>query len=178
MDEINEASMFGVSADTTPDLSKRNQMAVVCRYVNTDGDPKERLLSIKSIVSKKGADTADEIITTLNTHTLDTDELCFKSYDFTNSIPRRHNGAQKKLQEKLQKNVPYMPCQGHRSNTIIEHSCNYSVIIQEMFNTLKSLYVFFTSSTKRYCKYKKHIYTEISMFIAVSRLAQVLLYLI
>ena len=71
--------MFGVSADTTPDLSKRDQMAVVCRYVNTDGDPKERLLSIKSTVSKKGADTA-EIITTLNSHTLDTDELCLQSF--------------------------------------------------------------------------------------------------
>ena len=154
VDEIKEATMFGVSADTTPDLSKRDQMAVVCRYVNTDGDPKERLLSIKSTVSKKGDDTADEIITTLNSHTLDTDELCFQSYDFTNSMSGRYNGAQKKLQEKLQKNVPYVPCQGHRSNTVVEHSCNSSVIIQEMFNTLESLYVFFTSSTKRYCKYK------------------------
>ena len=71
-DEIKEANMFGVSADTTPDLSKQDQMAVVCRYVNTDGNPKETLLSIKSIVSKKGADTADEIITTLNNHTLGT----------------------------------------------------------------------------------------------------------
>ena len=86
VDEIKEANMFGVSADTTPDLSKQDQMAVVCRYVNTDGNPKERLLSIKSTVSKKGADTADEIITTLNNNTLDTDELCFQSYDFTNSM--------------------------------------------------------------------------------------------
>ena len=69
VDEIKEANMFGVSADTTSDLSKRDQMAVVCRYVNADGDPKERLLSIKSTVSKKGNDTADEIITTLNSHT-------------------------------------------------------------------------------------------------------------
>ena len=147
--EIKEAHMFGVSADTTPDLSRRDQMAVVCRYVNAGGDAKERLLSMKSTASKKGDDTADEIISTLNSHTLDTDELCFQSYDFTNSMSGRYNGAQQKLKEKLNKNVPYVPCQGHRSNTVVEHSCDSSVIIRDMFNTLEDLYVFFTSSTKR-----------------------------
>ena len=68
VDEIKKASMFGLSAETAPDLFKRDQMAVVCRYVNADGDPKERLLSIKSTASKKGDDAADEIITTLNSH--------------------------------------------------------------------------------------------------------------
>ena len=68
VDEIKKASMFGFSAETAPNLSKRDQMAVVCRYVNADGDPKERLLSIKSTASKKGDDAADEIITTLNSH--------------------------------------------------------------------------------------------------------------
>ena len=148
VDEIKEATMFGVSADI-PDLSKRDQMAVVCRYVNTDGDPKERLLSIKCTVSKKGDDTADEIITTLSSHTLDTDELCFQSYDFTNSMSGRYNGAQKKLQEKSQKNVLYVPCQGHRSNTVVEHSCNTGVIIQEMFNTLERVYTCFSPVVRK-----------------------------
>ena len=44
VDEIKEASMFGVSADTTPDLSKRDQMTVVCRYENADGDPRKTSL--------------------------------------------------------------------------------------------------------------------------------------
>ena len=150
IEEIKEASMFGVSADTTPDLSKRDQMAIVCRYVNADGAPKERLLSMKSTTSKKGDDTADEIIATLNGHTVNTTELCFQSYDFTNSMSGRFNGAQQKLREKLNQRVPYVPCQGHRSNTVVEHSCNASMIIKDMFNTLEELYVFFTSSTKRF----------------------------
>ena len=107
VEEVKEENMFGVSADTTPDLSKRDQMAVVCRYVNPDSDTKERLLSMKSTASKKGDDTADEIITTLNSQ--NTDELCFQSYDFTNSMSGRYNGAQQKLREKLNKKVPYVP---------------------------------------------------------------------
>lgn len=147
--EIKDAKMFSVSADTTPDLSKKDQLAVVCRYVNADGDAKERLLSLKCTASKTGAGTADEIITTLNSQTLDTGELCFQSYDFTNSMSGQFNGAQQKLQEKLKKRIPYVPCQGHRTNTVVEHSCNASTIVKDMFNILEGLYVFFSSSTKR-----------------------------
>jgi hypothetical protein len=147
--EIKDAKMFGVSADTTPDLSRKDQLAVMCRYVNEDGDAKERLLCIKSTTSKTGAGTADEIITALNSHALNTNELCFQSYDFTASMSGQFNGAQQKLQEKLNQNIPYVPCQGHRTNTVVEHSCDASVIVKEMFNILESLYVFFSSSTKR-----------------------------
>ena len=147
--EKKDANMFSVSADTTPDLSRKDQLAVVCRYVNENGDANERLLCMKSTTSKTGAGTADEIITTLNSQTLDTNELCFQSYDFTTSMSGQFKGAQQKLQEKLNKNIPYVPCQGHRTNTVVEHSCDASVIVKEMFNILESLYVFFSSSTKR-----------------------------
>ena len=148
VNEIKVAKMFGVSADTTPDLSRKDQLAVVCRYVDEDGGAKERLLCLKSTTAKTGAGTANEIITTLNSQTLDTNELCFQSYDFTASMSGQFNGAQKKLQEKLNKKIPYVPCQGHRTNTVVEHSCNASVIVKEMLNILESLYVFFSSSTK------------------------------
>jgi hypothetical protein len=115
--EIKDAKMFGVYADTTPDLSRKDQLAMVCRYVNEDGDAKERLLYIKSTTSKMGAGTADEV-TTLNSHALNTNKLCFQSYDFTASMSGQFNGAQQKLQEKLNQNIPYVPCQGHRTNTV------------------------------------------------------------
>lgn len=45
--------------------------------------------------------------------------------------------------------IPYIPCQAHRLNTFVGHSCEASIIICEQFATLESLYVFFSSSTKR-----------------------------
>ena len=149
IDEIKEAGMFSVSADTTPDLSKRDQMSVICRYVNEEGQPMERLLSMHKTSSKKGIETATEIISTLQNNSLSTDELCFQSYDFTNSMSGRFKGTQKMLQEKLQREIPYIPCQGHRANTVVEHSCNSSTIIKDMLNILERIYVFFTGSTKR-----------------------------
>ena len=130
--EIKDTNMHSISADTTPDLSGKDQLAIVCRYVNEDGDANERLLCMKSTTSKTGAGTADEIITTLNSQTLDTNELCFRSYDFTTSMSGQFKRAEQKLQEKLNKNIPYVPCQGHRTNTVVEHSCDANVIVKEI----------------------------------------------
>ncbi len=148
--EVKEAGFFGVSADTTPDLSHKDQMATVCRYIDSCGDAKERLISMKSVCTKACDATAKEIIKVLQNSSLNTEELSFQSYDFTNSMSGCFNGAQKKLQEQLQKTVPDVPCQGYRSNTVIEHSVNASSIVSNMFTIMEEVYVFFTSSTKRF----------------------------
>ena len=67
------------------------------------------------------------------------------------------NGAQQKLSEIVGCDIPYIPCQAHHCNTVIEHSCNASVIVCEMFDILQALFVFFTSSTKRFQPLKEEI---------------------
>lgn len=60
------------------------------------------------------------------------------------------NGAQKKLSEIVGHLVPYLPCQAHRMNTFVEHACNSSPIIVDLFAVVQELHVFFSGSTKRY----------------------------
>ena len=69
--------------------------------------------------------------------------------DFTASMSGRLNGAQKVLQDMLKRPVPYIPCQGHRSDTFNEHCCKASTIITSMYTVLEDIYVFFSQSTKR-----------------------------
>ena len=54
------------------------------------------------------------------------------------------------ISELVGRKIPYIPCQAHRCNIVIEQSCNASVIVREMFEILQTLYVFFTSSMKRF----------------------------
>ena len=49
-----------------------------------------------------------------------------------------------------QRSIPYIPCQGQRSNTVNEHACEASPIVSELFETLQATYSFFSGSTKRY----------------------------
>ena len=149
IENIKDAGMYSVMADTTPDVSHKDRLAIACRYVDKKGQPRERLLSLTEAKLKTGEGGATEIVPSLTKHGMNLDELCFQSYDYTASMSGRFNGVQKKLQDKLGKSIPYIPCLGHRSNTVIEHSCKASPIIEELFNVLEGLFVFYTSSTKR-----------------------------
>ena len=60
--EIQHAGMFAAMAYTTPDVPHKDQLALACRYVDHEGQPRERLLSLTEAKVKTGKGTANEII--------------------------------------------------------------------------------------------------------------------
>ncbi|XP_028407525.1 uncharacterized protein LOC114530139 [Dendronephthya gigantea] len=137
-------------ADTTPDVSHKDQMSVVCRYVDHDGAVRERLLDLKEVRDKTGEGQATATIQSVDRNGLNNEYIAFQSYDFTNSMSGQYNGAQAVVSRLLGREVPYIPCQGHRSNTVNEHACKASPIVSELFDILQATYAFFSGSTKRY----------------------------
>ena len=99
--EINQAGMFSLMADTTPDVSHVDQLSVVARYVNAEGNPQERLVDIKVIHDKTG--DGQGIISSLNETCLDTADVVSQSYDYTSSMSGIYKGCQAKLKEYLGK---------------------------------------------------------------------------
>lgn len=51
-------------ADKTPDLSHKDILSVVVRFVNDEGKPEERLLEVCGIVDKTGQCMVNEILET------------------------------------------------------------------------------------------------------------------
>eukprot|EP00795_Rhopilema_esculentum_P017915 gene17915-biopygen715 len=79
--ELEEVSAFSVMADTTPDTSNKDQMAIVVRYV-VNAKPVERLLCLRILKDKSGEGHAAEILKALNECSVDPQKLVFQSYDF------------------------------------------------------------------------------------------------
>ena len=131
--EIREAGMFSVIADTTPDVSHVDQLSVVARYVDKEGGPQERLVDIKEIHDKTGEGHAQQILSSLNAKSVNTDSIVFHSYDYTSSMSGSFKGCQAKMKEHLERDVPYFPCLAHRFNTTVEHSCEASAAVCKMF---------------------------------------------
>lgn len=148
--QVRENGFYSVMADTTPDVSHKDMLSVVIRTVDGNGTPCERLLQIEEAQDKTGAGLAESIVNCLERHALDSANLAFQSYDFAASMSGEFNGAQQKVSQLVGHKVPYAPCQAHRTNTAVEHSCAASQVIADMFNILEELYVFFSSSTKRF----------------------------
>ena len=76
--------------------------------------------------------------------------VAFQSYDYASTMLRRHKGAQAMLSEKLGHEVPYIPCQGHRFNTVMEHSSAASSIVTRMFEIPELCMCFVSSRTQRH----------------------------
>ncbi|CAB4056340.1 unnamed protein product [Lepeophtheirus salmonis] len=74
INKMNAAGMLGISADTTPNPSRYDQMTVVARYVK-DMTPYKRFLSLKHGKSKTGEDTAKDIISVILKNQLDTNNI-------------------------------------------------------------------------------------------------------
>ena len=73
-EEVNESVMWRVIADTIPDVSHRDQLIVVARYVGPDsGEPTERLVGISGINDKTGDGQAQGIVASVDRKSLDKD---------------------------------------------------------------------------------------------------------
>jgi len=155
--EVQKANIFSVMADTTPDISNQDRLAICVRYVNNNGEATERLLEISEGIDKTGLGTAKQIVHILDKNGLSTDSIAFQSYDFASNMSGTQNGTQAQLSKIVGHKIPFVPCQAHRLNTFLEHSCEASSIISSMIDILENIYVFFSSSTKRYGLLNSHM---------------------
>ena len=140
--EINDADVFSIMADTTPDVSQKDQMSVICRYINVNGGVCEHVIDIKEVCEKTGEGQASAVIQSVDNKGLDNARIAFQSYDFTNSMSAQYNGMQAKVSHLLGREVPYILCQGHRSNTINEHACAASPLFQSYSTHYKQRMLF------------------------------------
>jgi len=66
-------------------------------------------------------------------NSLPVENIVFQSYDYASSMSGRINGTQQKLSELASHMIPFIPCQAHRLNTFLEHSCDASILICDFF---------------------------------------------
>jgi hypothetical protein len=136
-----------------------NFLHVVARYVDQEGHVRERLVDMREIEDKRGKVMLKETGEghAPNENSIGTANIVFQSYDYTSSMSGIFKGCQAKVKEHLGREVPYFPCLAHRVNTTVEHSCEASTAACHMFEILQEVFVFFTSSPKRYSVFREKV---------------------
>ena len=86
--EVSKSELFSVMADTTPDISNKDQLAVCIRYIGSNGKANERLLDVIESTTKTGYEIAKYIYDCLVRHKINTDNVAFQSYDFASNMSR------------------------------------------------------------------------------------------
>ena len=147
--EVNAAGACGIMADTTPDVSRKDQLAVAVRYVTADGKPTERLLQTKEVTDKTGEGLAAAILSSMDECKIDKEQLMFQTYDSASSMSGKYRGAKTKVSEILERDIIFVPCIAHGANLVVEHSSKASILISEMYDILECIYVFFNARITR-----------------------------
>lgn len=142
--EIEEAGLFALIVDESKDVSKKEQVSVVARYLHNDAALEEFL----HFTPADGLD-ADSLLKTikltLNKCNIDHNTCVAQCYDGAAVMSGCHNG----VAEKFRKDVPqalYIHCHAHRLNLVLVDCVKNIQPAAEFFESVQVLYKFFSGS--------------------------------
>ncbi|GBP47706.1 Zinc finger MYM-type protein 1 [Eumeta japonica] len=115
--EINFAKFVSVIADETPDISHREQMSVIFRYLTKTGI-EERFVGFFDVTLERGADQLSQSILEIIDQFNCKEKLVGQSYDGAAVM----SGAQGGVQTKIKLQCPmavFIPCYAHVLNLVL-----------------------------------------------------------
>ncbi|XP_031329369.1 zinc finger protein 862-like [Photinus pyralis] len=141
---INNADVkwFTLLEDGTKDRNNRENVAIGIRYVK-DGKVRESLLQI---ITKKKLDAntfTAETLEVLQKNNIDTKHLLSQCYDGASVMSGRVGGVAAKIQNKLQRTVPYVHCFNHRLHLVVVKTVSEITMLNHFFDQCILLHEFF-----------------------------------
>ncbi|CAI6345368.1 unnamed protein product [Macrosiphum euphorbiae] len=135
--------------DETKDLSKKEQMSFLIRFVDKESNICERSIGCYHMANSNAESLASEIIKILSINKLDIMNCIGQCYDGASVMSGQYSGVQERIRSKVPHAI-YVHCYAHRLNLClvqtlqnIPHLCNF-------FNTIQNLYKFLMNGQIRY----------------------------
>ncbi|XP_074562492.1 uncharacterized protein LOC141819003 [Curcuma longa] len=147
-DEIGD-SKFSIIVDETCDVAKREQMALVLRFVDGAGVLQERFFDVIHVKNTKAITLKDELCSVLRNHSLDIKNLRGQGYDGSSNMKGELNG----LQALFLRECPYayyVHCYAHRLQLALVAVSNDVVPVCQFFQKLLFIVNIVDSSAKRH----------------------------
>lgn len=147
--EVKDALYFSLIVDSTPDISHIDQLTLILRFVQKNGDIKERFYGFIPIESHSAEYMEKIILERLRELSIDIKKCRGQSYDNAANMSGKYNGLQSRIKVHS-KTAIYIPCANHSLNLVgncAAESCSGAV---SYFNFVQNIYVYFSSSTRRW----------------------------
>ncbi|KAK9526374.1 hypothetical protein VZT92_015078 [Zoarces viviparus] len=119
--EVGE-SFYTIKVGGTRDPTGRENISIVVRFINELYEPTERLLTIATADQGDAATLTDTIVEELSKAGLSPRRIISQVYDGASLMAGKHGGVQKRLQEKLQRDIPYVHCFNHQLHLVVSHA--------------------------------------------------------
>ncbi|KAL4084944.1 hypothetical protein QTP88_027810 [Uroleucon formosanum] len=149
VNEVTVAKYFSLIVDSTPDITKFDQLTIAIRYVNLDGTAVERFLCFIPSVGHKSKEMEVAILTKLTELNININYCRGQSYDNARNMSGMYNGLQVRIKEKS-KNAIFSPCSAHSLNLVGCHAADVTKEGYNFYSLAQNIYVFFAASTWRW----------------------------
>lgn len=149
--EIKEAKYYGITVDSTPDVSHTDQLSIVIRYVSKTGDIYERFLMFVEIEKHDAKYLFDTLMSILENQGIDPKFCRCQSYDNAANMSGVYSGVQARFKE-INNIATWIPCGAHSLNLVGTAAAESCLEAVSFFGIVQSLYTFFAASPQRWSK--------------------------
>ncbi|XP_069582652.1 zinc finger MYM-type protein 1-like [Ranitomeya imitator] len=152
VEQVKIAKYFSMIFDSTPDISHKDQMCQVLRYVMINGKEVKVVESFVDFIEIKGK-TSESISTVilqqLEKYGIDIQNCRGQAYDNAAVMAGQHTGVQRRIKE-INKKAEFVACTNHSLNLAGVHAASVALSSVTFFGTVERLFTFFSSSTHRW----------------------------
>jgi len=162
IDRIKLVKYFSVILDCTPDISHKEQMTLIIRYVaqkdnNSQYEINEQFIKFLQVSSSTGENLLITLKKELENLGLDINDVRGQGYDNGPNMQGKYKGVQALFLNEYPRAFN-VPCACHNYNLVLGDAANKSCTeATSFFGTLQRIYVMFSASTQRWEKFRNHV---------------------
>ncbi|GJN08206.1 hypothetical protein PR202_ga26101 [Eleusine coracana subsp. coracana] len=166
--EIGNAK-FCIIVDESRDESRKEQMALVVRFVDKDGFVRERFLDLIHVHDTCSVTLKEKLIIVLAHHKLDIQSIHGQGYDGASNICGEWNGLQAKFNQECPYDY-YVHCFAHQLQLALVDASKEVIEVHTFFEDLATVVNTVISSTKRNDDSHDYQVAEIGQLIELDEL--------
>lgn len=152
--QVIKAKLFSIQIDSTQDVSTKDQLSIVIRYINDNNLIKERLFSMIDGQSSKGSYYVEVLKNCLEKHGIDINGCISNSTDGAANMQGVYNGFSTLLKNELKTHI-HTWCYAHVLNLVMNDVTTHIIEVNLFFSLLNNLANFFKKSYKKMNMWKK-----------------------
>lgn len=154
LNQVKNSKYYAIILDCTPDVSHKEQMTLILRFVHFDSQKrmyqlKECFIEFINVTDSTGEGITDSIKQELEKLQLNIMDMRAQGYDKGSNMEGKHKGVQKRIRD-LNSLAVYIPCTNHTLNLSLNDIASASGEISGFFSMVQQFFVFFSSSTNRW----------------------------
>ncbi|XP_042228056.1 zinc finger MYM-type protein 1-like [Homarus americanus] len=147
--EIKDSKYYGVSIDSTPDISHTDELAVILRYVLSDGMVVERFVQFIPIERHDGKYLFDTLTNFFQQNGIDIAWCRSQCYDNASNMIGIYSGVQSRFKE-VNNLAEWVPCAAHSLNLVGSVAVENCTAAVNFFGVVQCIYNFFSASPQRW----------------------------